>query len=98
MVATGTMWSSPLVISENELKNKMKMTHSVKKQSVIDKIETLPAPREEYNLNLTYAVRDGIISHCGKWMKGNLSISADIDLDNIKHPSQYCLIPGKVVL
>lgn len=32
-----------------------------------DKIETLPNPsgRQE-NLNLTYAVRDGIISHCGE--------------------------------
>lgn len=33
----------------------------------VDKIETLPNSQgEAQNLNLTYAVRDGIISHCGE--------------------------------
>jgi dGTPase len=33
----------------------------------VDKIETLPNPSgQQQNLNLTYAVRDGIVSHCGE--------------------------------
>lgn len=33
----------------------------------VDKLETLPGPDGyEHNLNLTYAVRDGIITHCGE--------------------------------
>ena len=33
----------------------------------VDKLETLPGPcGKEHNLFLTYAVRDGIISHCGE--------------------------------
>lgn len=34
---------------------------------IVDKLETLPDPRGiETNLNLTYAVRDGIVCHCGE--------------------------------
>jgi len=56
-----------------------------------DKIETLPSPDgEEYNLNLTYAVRDGIISHCGEVdERAIFPRNEDLDLDDIKHPSQY---------
>ncbi|HOV11269.1 MAG TPA: HD domain-containing protein, partial [Bacteroidales bacterium] len=33
----------------------------------VDKLETLPdLTNKDHNLNLTYAVRDGIISHCGE--------------------------------
>ena len=52
-------------IAKNELGDTF--WHERNSLRFIDKIETLPAPTgEEYNLNLTYAVRDGIISHCGE--------------------------------
>lgn len=42
------------------------------------------------NLNLTYAVRDGIISHCGEVDQNGLKPRKDlIDLDEFTQPSQY---------
>lgn len=57
----------------------------------IDKIETLQDPNgKERNLNLTYAVRDGIISHCGEVDEVALAPRQEaIDLEDIKKPNQY---------
>lgn len=51
----------------------------------VDKLETLPGPDGlENNLNLTYAVRDGIVCHCGEIDEGALYPRADfIDLYTI---------------
>lgn len=57
----------------------------------IDKCETLPGPKgEEVNLNLTYAVRDGIISHCGEVDDQSIFPRSEcIDLESIERPNQY---------
>ena len=56
-----------------------------------DKIATLPnAYGIHKNLRLTYAVRDGIISHCGEADENGLFPRVQaIDLDQIKRPNQY---------
>lgn len=42
------------------------------------------------NLNLTYAVRDGIISHCGEIDENSLKPRDEyIDLDNYTYPNEY---------
>lgn len=57
----------------------------------IDKCETLPDPAgNEKNLNLTYAVRDGIISHCGEVDENAIFPRNEfLDLEQIQEPSQY---------
>lgn len=57
----------------------------------IDDIETLEDDlHHHYNLNLTYAVRDGIISHCGEMNQKNI-IKRDefIDLNDYSRPGLY---------
>lgn len=57
----------------------------------VDSIELL----EDYNkcrrnLNLTYAVRDGIISHCGEVSEDGIKPRNEaIDLNTFEYPSQY---------
>ncbi|SDH42385.1 deoxyguanosinetriphosphate triphosphohydrolase family protein [Desulfosporosinus hippei] len=57
----------------------------------IDKIETLPDPSGfEQNLNLTYAVRDGIILHCGEVDENSIYPREEkVDLNCIEKSSQY---------
>ena len=57
----------------------------------VDKIETLKDPDgNEMNLNLTYAVRDGIVSHCGEDNENAiLPRKKVIDLQEIAKPNQY---------
>jgi dGTPase len=57
----------------------------------LDKIETLPdSDGYEQNLNLTYAVRDGVISHCGEVNEESIFPRQEyIDLDRIEKPNQY---------
>lgn len=52
----------------------------------VDKLETLPDPDDkEQNLNLTYAVRDGIICHCGEVNEKELFPRQNLlDLNKIK--------------
>ncbi|MDD2329200.1 MAG: HD domain-containing protein [Bacteroidales bacterium] len=56
-----------------------------------DKIATLPnASGIHKNLRLTYAVRDGIISHCGETDENGLFPRDEaIDLEQIERPNQY---------
>ena len=58
---------------------------------IVDKIELLEdnLGNKQY-LNLTYAVRDGIISHCGEIDENNLKPREEaIDLSNYKYPNQF---------
>ena len=57
----------------------------------VDKIETLEDfNQNEQNLNLTYAVRDGIISHCGEIDENGLKPREEyINLDEYKRPNQF---------
>lgn len=57
----------------------------------VDDCETLEDPQgNHWNLNLTYAVRDGIISHCGEVDENGLSPrDTAIDLKTIQKPNEY---------
>ncbi len=57
----------------------------------VDNIETLPDEKgNEQNLNLTYAVRDGIVCHCGEVDESKIAPRDDyIDLKKIFIPNQY---------
>ena len=74
-------------------KTKLGMTfwHEQNSLKFIDKIETLQDPeRNERNLNLTYAVRDGIVSHCGEVNENGIFPREDsIDLWAIKKPGEF---------
>lgn len=56
-----------------------------------DNLETLPdLYGRQKNLTLTYAVRDGIISHCGEINENAISPREEnIDLEKIERPNQY---------
>ena len=57
----------------------------------VDKLETLPdLTNKDKNLNLTYAVRDGIISHCGEVNENAIFPRKEIIcLEDIEKPNQY---------
>ena len=57
----------------------------------VDQIETLEDDHHvRRNLNLTYAVRDGIISHCGEInQKAIIKRNESIDLKDYLYPGQY---------
>ena len=57
----------------------------------VDKIELLEDyNKNEKNLNLTYAVRDGIISHCGEIDENKLKPREEcINLDEYTKPNEY---------
>jgi dGTPase len=58
---------------------------------MVEKIELLEDPNgDKQNLNLTYAVRDGIISHCGEIDENKLKPRSEfIDLKEYTKPNQY---------
>lgn len=57
----------------------------------VDKIELLEDnQKNNQNLNLTYAVRDGIVSHCGEIDENGLKPRDEyIDLNNYNKPNEY---------
>ena len=57
----------------------------------VDHLETLPDPSgKETNLHLCYAVRDGIISHCGEVNENAVFPRTEaIDLGQITRPNQF---------
>lgn len=59
--------------------------------NMVDKIELLEDPDgNKQNINLTYAVRDGIISHCGEIDENKLKPRKEfINLDDYKYPNQF---------
>ena len=58
---------------------------------IVDKIELLEDKQGNFNnLNLTYAVRDGIISHCGEIDENGIKPREEaIDLNNYNYPNEY---------
>lgn len=58
---------------------------------MVDKLELLETPNGNMqSLNLTYAVRDGIISHCGEIDENKLKPRTEyINLEEYKYPNQY---------
>ena len=57
----------------------------------VDKVELLETPKGKIQpLDLTYGVRDGIISHCGEINENGLKPRIEyIDLYEYEHPNQY---------
>lgn len=57
----------------------------------VDKVELLETPDGQIQpLDLTYGVRDGIISHCGEMDENGLKPRTEyIDLYEYEHPNQY---------
>ena len=76
-------------IVEEELGEKF--WHEKNSLRFVDKLETLQDDRAwEHNLNLTYAVRDGIISHCGEVDDNVITPREEfLDLGELREPSQY---------
>jgi dGTPase len=68
-----------------------KFWHEKNSLRFVDKIETLPDTKgKEWNLNLTYAVRDGIICHCGEVDETSIfPRDAYLDLNSIDEPNKY---------
>ena len=68
-----------------------KFWHEKNGLNFVDNIELLEDNNRNYrNLNLTYAVRDGIISHCGEISENELKPRDQyIDLNDYNYPNQY---------
>ena len=77
-----------LLRKENDLD---KFWHERNSLRVIDKLELLENSNREFdNLCLTYAVRDGIISHCGEVDQNGIKPRCEaIDLDTFNSPGEY---------
>ena len=58
---------------------------------LVDRVELLPDHQNRYhNLNLTYAVRDGIVSHCGEIDQNGIQRRRElIDLSEFDRPGKY---------
>ena len=76
-------------ISERDIGEKF--WHERNGMEFVDKIELLEdINKNKQNLNLTYAVRDGIISHCGEIDENCLRPREEyINLNDYKYPNQY---------
>lgn len=76
-------------ISEKEIGKKF--WHERNGLEFVDKIELLETPSGNFqNLDLTYAVRDGIISHCGEIDERSIKPRNEfINLDEYQKPNQY---------
>ena len=76
-------------ISERDIGEKF--WHERNGMEFVDKVELLEdTNKNKQNLNLTYAVRDGIISHCGEIDENGLKPREEcIDLNDYKYPNQY---------
>lgn len=76
-------------ISQRDLSKKF--WHEKNGVDCVDKIEVLEDIHGDFqNLNLTYATRDGIISHCGEIDENYLRPREEfIDLNEYKEPNQY---------
>ncbi len=68
-----------------------KFFHEKNSLRYIDMIETLEDnDYNRWNLNLTYAIRDGIICHCGEMNQKHIKPRDEIiDLDDYAYPGQY---------
>lgn len=68
-----------------------KFWHERNSLRIVDSIELLEDNRRNYqNLDLTYAVRDGIISHCGELNENGIFPRKEaLDLNSFTHPGEY---------
>lgn len=68
-----------------------KFWHERNSLRIIDKLELLEDNQKNFkNLNLTYAVRDGIISHCGEIDENGIFPRTEaIDLNIFSHSGEY---------
>ncbi len=68
-----------------------KFWHERNSLHFVDSIELLQDDNQVYhNLNLTYAIRDGIISHCGEMKQQYIQKRNEyISLEDYTHPGQY---------
>ena len=76
-------------ISERDVGEKF--WHERNGMIMVDKIELLENPDgDKFNLDLTYGVRDGIISHCGEIDENRLKPRDEfIDLYDYTYPNEY---------
>lgn len=76
-------------ISQNELGKTF--WHEKNGMELVDRIELLEDDKKcMQNLNLTYAVKDGIISHCGEIDENGLKPREEfINLDDYNYPNQF---------
>ena len=76
-------------ISEREIEKKF--WHEQNGLNLVDNIELLEdREKNKQNLNLTYAVRDGIISHCGEVDQNGIKPREEyIDLKKYTKPNEY---------
>ena len=84
--------SGEKVISElSEEHLGIKFWHEKNGLRFVDEIELLEDDYRDYaNLNLTYAVRDGIISHCGEVDENGLKPREEfIDLNDFNEPGEF---------
>lgn len=75
------------LIDTNSENNSKKFYHEINSLRVVDKLE-----KNGEGLNLTYAVRDGIVNHCGENFEQYISprnIKEKIILGNIKEKNNY---------
>lgn len=80
------------ILSDISLKDCSKsFWHERNGLEIVDKIELLEDNKKnKQNLNLTYGVRDGIISHCGEIDENNLKPRDEyINLDEYTRPNQF---------
>lgn len=77
------------VLSQEHLKKDF--WHEQNGLRFVDRLELLKDPfNKNRNLNLTYAVRDGIISHCGEVNQNGISPRSElISLEEFEHPAQF---------
>lgn len=76
-------------LSKNDLG--LSFWHEKNGLDLVDSIELLEdSEKHKQNLNLTYGVRDGIISHCGEIDENGLKPRDEfIDLSDYQHPNQF---------
>lgn len=77
------------IVGEKEID--INFWHEKNSLRIIDKTETIEDPQGcQRNLNLTYAVRDGIVCHCGEIdQNGLVPRDQSIDLNTINKPNEY---------
>lgn len=76
-------------ISQNDFNSTF--WHEKNGLNMVDNLELLEdSNKYMQNLNLTYAVRDGIISHCGEIDENSIKPREEyIDLNNYSYPNEY---------
>jgi len=95
------LYDNPLITDVDNKEIPKLFWHEKHGLRVVEKLEFLPDTKDQlHNLDLTYAVRDGIICHCGEIDEAALYPRSDFqDLDSMTKPGQFspCTWEGCVV-